>query len=85
MREVRLRDIRSEVFGVVGEVVAHEGGDKVVRVVVAFVVPQGQRDTLRGASLLEGLGLQLFGQEVVGRSYGGRQPGELLNVRHPRP
>src|SRR5215218_5813497 len=50
------------------EMILHEGRDEEVGVVVAVLVPQRERDAGSRACRLQKLGLQLAGEEGVGRA-----------------
>ena len=52
----------------VADVVLHEGGDRVVRVVVALAAVEGKRLTGLGAGLFQGFGKELLLEELVGEA-----------------
>ena len=56
----------SKLLDVKPDVILDEGGDEVIAVVVALVAAQRQRLTCLGAGGFENLGIQLFGQELIG-------------------
>src|SRR5512147_795495 len=80
-RSVPVQPLRLPAFGqqprVVGDVIADEGADEVVAVVVAFLPAQDYRHLRRPARLLEQLWSELRLQELVG--------GALIDENGARP
>ena len=69
-----------QAFRVVAQMVFNEGGDEEIAVVIALLHAQIQRVMTGYASLLQGAGFQLIGQEIIFRALVNQQRQFLRSV-----